>query len=313
MAGLGHLALRQVIAGFGGASLLMTEMASARAVITENRAVSRVFCWRDEELPRLVCQLFGADPEDMARAARRVAAEGFAGVDINMGCAVAAITRRGAGAALLTDPDRAVAMVEAVARAVTIPVSVKLRTLPGRDVAGTCALVRRLAEAGASWVTYHPRVAPDRRTRPARWEDIAAVVAASPIPVVGNGDVWHPEDAARMQARTGCAGVSIGRAAVAKPWIFAQIRGQLTPHPGIYLEAALALVAALWAWQPEPVALQLVRKWLPYFCANFTYGHAMARRLRQADSRPALEAALWQELSPLPPLAQTPNPFLLVG
>ncbi len=313
MAGLGHVAFRQVLARFGGYSLMVTEMASARAVIHENRATSRVFRWEERELPYLVCQLVGATPQDMAAAAQRVEAEGFAGVDLNMGCAVADITRRGAGAALLADPDRAVAIVEAVVRAVRIPVSVKLRTLPGRDVEGTCRLVRRLAEAGAAWVTFHPRVAPDRRTRPARWEDIAAVVQASPIPVMGNGDVWHPEDALRMRAQTGCVGVSIGRAAVAKPWIFAQIRGQITPHLGLYLETALAFVAALWEWNPPAQALQLFRKWLPYWCANFTYGHAMAKRLRQPTAQSALEAALREEFAFPPALAQSPNPLLIVG
>jgi len=313
MAGLGHIAFRQVLAGFGGYTLMMTEMCNARAVATENPETSRVFRWRAEELPHLVCQIFGAEPKDMAMAARRIEAEGFAGVDINMGCAVAAITSRGAGAALLTDPERAVAVVDAVANAVRIPVSVKLRTLPGRDVEGTCALARRLVCAGASWLTVHPRVAPDRRTRPARWEDIRAVVEAVDVPVMGNGDIWHPEDALRMRAQTGCAGVSIGRAAVAKPWIFAQIRGAFSLEDSIFLATALAMVDALWAWNAPASAMQLFRKWLPYFCANFVYGHAIAKRLRQAAGREELVAALERELLPCPALAHSPNPFLVVG
>ena len=313
MVGLGHVAFREVLAEFGGFSLLVTEMCSARAVATENPATSRVFRWQPQELPRLVCQIFGSDPHDMAQAARRIAAEGFAGVDINMGCAVAAITRRGAGAALLTAPQRAEAMVQAVADAVSIPVSVKFRTVPGPDLEATCRLAQRLEAAGARWLTFHPRVAPDRRTRPARWQDIAPVVAAVRIPVLGNGDVWHPEDARAMMRQTGCAGVSIGRAAAAKPWIFAQIRGEMVPDPEIYLRVAQAMVESVWRWNPPQQALQLFRKWVPYLCANFVYGHEMARRLRRAQERTAIEEALARELDSLPPLATSPNPFLIVG
>lgn len=122
MAGIGHVAFRELIAEQGGCALLFTGMCSAKAVPHENPAISMVFRWRTRELPFTVCQIFGSDPDDMARAARRIEKEGFFGVDLNFGCSVAAICKKGCGAALLKTPDQAVRIVAAVRQAVDIPV-----------------------------------------------------------------------------------------------------------------------------------------------------------------------------------------------
>ena len=143
MAGLGHIVLRDIIRSIGGRELMFTGMLSARAEPTENPRVSPVFNWREDEPPRLVAQIFGRDPKEMAAAARRIAAEGFFGVDINLGCAVAEIVKRGAGAALLREPDLAVDIVSAVLEAVDIPVLVKLRTGWSNDPAPAVALAQR--------------------------------------------------------------------------------------------------------------------------------------------------------------------------
>ena len=108
MAGLGHIAFRQLVTRFSGFGLLFTGMCSAKAVPHENPEKSHIFSWRPEELGHTVCQIFGAEPEIMARAARRIEAEGFFGVDLNFGCSVAAICKKGCGAALLKTPDKAV-------------------------------------------------------------------------------------------------------------------------------------------------------------------------------------------------------------
>ncbi|MGE4554451.1 MAG: tRNA-dihydrouridine synthase, partial [Desulfovibrionaceae bacterium] len=122
MAGLGHVAYREVLGHYGGCGLAFTEMCSARALPTENPRVSPVFRWREAELDSLVCQIAGADPAELARAARRVEDEGFFGVDINMGCSVSGIVKKGAGAALLRDHDAALAALDAVRSAVAMPV-----------------------------------------------------------------------------------------------------------------------------------------------------------------------------------------------
>jgi tRNA-dihydrouridine synthase B len=129
MAKLGNTAFRKLVSDFGGYGLLFSEMCWAGSVPCGNGHDQGGFTWRPEEdLSELVCQLFGRDPETMARATGIVAAEGFFGVDLNFGCAVAAVCKKGCGAALLKTPDRAAAIVDAVRRAATVPVFVKFRT-----------------------------------------------------------------------------------------------------------------------------------------------------------------------------------------
>ena len=164
MAGLGHIVLRDIIRAFGVSPLLFTGMLSAKALPTENPRVSPVFNWREEELSCLAAQIFGREPREMAAAARRIASAGFFGVDINMGCSVAEIIKRGAGAALLREPDLAVDVASAVVEAVDIPVLVKLRTGWSNDPEPAVELARRLEAAGVAALCFHPRVAPDRRT-----------------------------------------------------------------------------------------------------------------------------------------------------
>ena len=128
MAQLGNIAFRELLARSGGFGLMFTEMCGAKRILHENRFVSPYFRWRDEELPWLVCQIFGNDPAIMADAARRIEDEGFFGVDINFGCAASSICRQMGGAALLKDPVLATRIVREIRRAVRIPVFVKFRT-----------------------------------------------------------------------------------------------------------------------------------------------------------------------------------------
>lgn len=313
MAGLGHVALREVVAGFGGCGFMVTEMCNARAVPQENRRLSPVFRWRDDEAGRLVCQIFGGDPGDMAAAARRIEAEGLLGVDINMGCSVAAICKKGYGAALLKDPDRAVAIVRAVREAVGCPVMVKYRS--GWENSSDLAvdLARRFEDAGADLLTFHPRVAPDRRSRPPRWEHIRAVVEAVSIPVLGNGNVFSAADCARMLDGTGCAGVSMGRMAVARPWIFAELSGAFEPGHDIFLSTTLAVIEAVWRHYEAERAIKMYKKFVPYMAANFVFGHSLWPELVRGQSREEMEANARRVLGAWPQVAATPNAFLFTA
>ncbi|MFO7931220.1 MAG: tRNA dihydrouridine synthase [Thermodesulfobacteriota bacterium] len=307
MAGLTHVAFRELAAEYGGFGLMFTEMCSAKALHMENRRVSPVFRWRDSELPHLSCQIFGADPEAMARSAARIESEGFFGVDINMGCSVAAICKQGAGAALLRDHEKAGQIVSAVRSAVSIPVTVKFRT-GWTDSAGPAVeLAARLAGAGADALILHPRVAPDRRSRPPKWDHIRAVKQAVKVPVFGNGEVFSQKDCARMLETTGCDGVALGRMAIARPWVFARWSDGFSPGDEIYPQCALRMTELLEKHFEPVFALRRYKKWIGYFAANFTYGHRFASTVRRASDIAGARRAVEEFFSASPQRNSSPN------
>ncbi|MDY0374675.1 MAG: tRNA-dihydrouridine synthase family protein [Desulfobacterium sp.] len=307
MAGLGHAAFREVVSEFGGYGLLFTGMCSAKALPHENPAVSPVFKWRKSELATLVCQIFGPDPLSMALAAQRIEREGFFGVDLNFGCSVAAICKRGCGAALLRDPDLAVEILARVRGSVTIPVFVKFRTGWTSDPAPAVELAKRFEDKGADALVFHPRVAPDRRSRPPRWEQIALLSEAVSIPVFGNGNVFDMNDLTNMVEQTGCDGVSIGRIAVSRPWIFAEWTRGFTPTISTYHRTALRLTELLLKHHKEKFAVKLYKKFIPYFSANFRFGHSICKELLKADTMEELRENIDGVFDRNPEIVARPN------
>jgi nifR3 family TIM-barrel protein len=304
---LGHVAFRELLAGFGGFGLLFTEMCSAAALPVENRSVSRSFRWRNEELPFLSCQIMGCDPGRMAAAAERIEAEGFFGVDVNFGCAAATICRRNCGAELLKRPDLAGRIVNGIRRAVRIPVTVKFRTGWRDDPGAAVEMARRFEAAGADAVTFHPRVAPDRRARPAKWEYIGRVRQALGIPVFGNGDVFDAQGCLRMMRQTGCDGVSLGRIAIARPWVFAEWTDGFAPAPEIYEKTADRLLTLTARHFDEKAAVMRFRRFIRYFAANFRFGHTLQRRVRGAAGTAQIRESLSEFFAASPELASAPN------
>ncbi len=307
MAGLTHIAFRQLVESYGGYGLQFTEMCNARAIPHENRHVSPVFRWRDSELPRLVCQIFGSEPACMAEAARRIEDEGFFGVDLNFGCSVSAVCKRNSGAALLKSPEQALAIVKAVRRAVRFPLFIKFRTGWQDRPEPAVAMARAFAEAGADALTFHPRVAPDRRSRPPKWEYIGRVKDAVSIPVFGNGNVFTAHDCRKMMTQTGCDGVSLGRIAVARPWVFAKWSDGWLPGPDIYRENALMLIDLLERHYEEVSALRKFKKTAPYLCAMFRYGHGLHKQLAHARSLSELRLTVLRLLDMPPETGTGPN------
>jgi tRNA-dihydrouridine synthase B len=307
MAMLGHVAFRELLAQFGGVGLLFSEMCSAKRLIHENRHVSAYFRWRDEELSRLVCQIVGPDPETMADAARRIEKEGFFGVDINFGCTASDICRVNGGAAVLKDPLLAVRIVSAVRQAVSIPLFVKFRTGWKDDPAFAVDLAKRLESAGADALTFHPRVAPDRRAHPPKWEYIARIKEAVSIPVFGNGNVFDSADCLRMLQDTGCDGVAIGRMAVAKPWIFAEWTKDRIPGKNDFRDTALRLAHLLEVHYNPQNALRRFRKFSLYFAANFQFGHTFYTGILKARNMADAQAAVHRFFCSEPVLVTRPN------
>ncbi|GAB6097144.1 tRNA-dihydrouridine synthase family protein [Desulfatiferula olefinivorans] len=312
MATVGNVAFRERVARFGGCGLMFMEMCNATLVPHENRRTSITFRWRNEELDTLVCQLFGSDPEVMARAARRIEAEGFFGVDVNFGCSVSVICKKNCGAALLKDPDRAVAIVSAIRKAVSIPVFAKFRTGWSPDPDPSVRLARRLEDAGADALTFHPRVAPDRRGRAPRWDHIRRVKEAVAIPVFGNGNVFDSADCRRMIEETGCDGVALGRIALVKPWIFATLTRGFVPEKDAYPRYLLDFLDGLEHHFDDRTALKMFKKNAIYFAANHTFGHAIWSRLIRADDTAQLRKNIRAVYADFPALSPRPNLNLMV-
>ncbi len=284
MAGLGHIAFRELAARFGGFGLLFTGMCSASAVPHENPEKSLVFKWRKQELPFLVCQIFGPEPDIMAEAAKRIEKEGFFGVDLNFGCSVAAICKKGSGAALLKTPDLAAEIVRQVRQAVSIPVFVKFRTGWENNPSAAADMAEKFEAAGADALVFHPRVAPDRRSRPPVRQHIARVKSAVSIPVFGNGNIFTRKDGSDTMAETGCDGLSLGRIALSKPWIFASLTRGFVPDSSAYPDTAMTMTRLLLKYHDEKYGVKLYKKFIPYFSANFKFGHEICRQLIKGET-----------------------------
>lgn len=292
MAQLGHVAYRELLADFGGCGLMFSEMCSARRVPTENPKRSTYFRWREAERSQVVVQIVGADPGEMAAAAQRIAEEGLFGVDLNFGCSVATICKRDCGAALLEAPARAEAIVRAVRAAVDLPLFVKFRTGWRDDPAIPVDMARRFAAAGADALTFHPRVAPDLRNRPAKWDYIRQVKAAVEIPVFGNGDVFSADDCLKMLETTGCDGVAVGRLAITQPWLFAHWVHQRAPQEGDYAQIPMTMAHLLNTSFEPSQALRRYKKFLNYYAANFRFGHTLYAKTANVRSMDEAVAAV---------------------
>lgn len=308
---LGNVAFREQLAGYGGYGLMFSEMSSSRAVQQGVPNTVTGYMWRPGELGELVCQIFGDDPATMGRAARQVESSGFFGVDINFGCSVAAVCRHGCGAQLLKEPDRAVQIVAAVRSQVSFPVFIKYRTGWQDDPGPAVDLARRFEDAGADALTFHPRVAPDRRTRPPKWAYIGQVKEAVSIPVFGNGNVFSKDDCENMLESTGCDGVALGRLAVARPWIFSEWTEGFRPDPDIFRTCALGVIDLLEKHFEPTVALRRLNRFFSYYAANFKFGHTLYARICSAHTADDARNILNNFYTEAPETVKTPNITLL--
>ncbi|MEJ2154268.1 MAG: tRNA-dihydrouridine synthase family protein [Desulfobacteraceae bacterium] len=304
---LGHVAFRQILSELGGCGLMYSEMCSAGRIPTEDRHNSPYFRWRDSEADRLSIQVVGNKPHRMALAAQRIEAEGLWGVDINMGCSTKAICKHNLGAALLKDTSAILDLVSKVRRSVACPVTVKFRTGWEDDPRIPVQIARQLEDAGVDALTFHPRVAPDRRNRPPRWEYIGLVKQAVSIPVFGNGDVFDAQDCLKMLQTTGCDGVALGRIAIARPWSFAQWNFDDPPPKDIYKQVTLQLCRLLPQYFDPKGALRRFKRYAPYLAANFVFGNALYNKLRTAVDFKSIETLLSDFFSSSPKALLRPN------
>jgi tRNA-dihydrouridine synthase B len=229
MAGVSVQAFRRQGRRFG-AGLVCSEMVSCAGLEHRNERTLGYLRIAEDEHP-LAVQIFGSDPATMAEAARMVEAAGADLVDINFGCPVRKVTKTGAGATCLAEPDRAAAIVSAVAEAVSVPVSVKMRR-GLENGSRTCLEVGpRLVEAGAATLTLHPRSAKQMYTGEADHSLTAELVELVDVPVIASGDVTSRARAQAVLATTGAAAVMVGRAAQGNPWAIREIVGDSNAEP----------------------------------------------------------------------------------
>lgn len=238
LAGFTNLPFRRIVREVGGVGLCTTDLVNARGLLEGTSKSLELISTCPEDSP-LSVQIFGAVGQEMASAAQLLERLGIASVDINMGCPVSRITKGGAGASMMCRPDDTIRLAEQVVRAVKIPVTVKMRL--GWDDQNITApeFARAFEQVGVAAVAIHGRTRQQGFSGHVSREGIRKVVeAVSRIPIIGNGDIRSVADAARMFLETGCHGISMGRGALANPWIFQQLcaweRGEQIPESGTF-------------------------------------------------------------------------------
>ena len=222
MAGMTDTAFRRLVKRHGGCGLVVTEMVSSEGLVRGIDRTLEYAEYTEEERP-ISIQVFGGDPEKMAAAAQIVEGMGADIVDVNMGCPVPKIAKHNAGCSLMREPAHAASVIAAMAKAVKIPVTVKMRAGWNDEERNAPVLARMVEDAGAAAVAVHGRTAAQSYSGSADWEIVARIADALTIPVFGSGDCVEPEQViARMRA--GVEGVLVGRGVLRNPWILAQAR-----------------------------------------------------------------------------------------
>jgi tRNA-dihydrouridine synthase B len=297
LAGIGNWFVRLQAKRYG-AGLAVSEMVSSFALHHGNeRTCTEMLRIHPEEKRGgpVAIQLFGHDPEVMASAAEQVAAAGADLIDINMGCPVPKVCKTGAGAALLAEPDTAIALARAAARGSGLPVTVKLRSglRPG-DNSGI-ELMERLADSGAvAGLCLHPRHASQRHTGRPDYELARQVIERLPVPVVLSGGLRTPQLAREAHARTGAAAVALARGSLGNPWLFSQLLGLSDREPTraeILDEVDWVLERAV-EHLGEDRAGRYLRKFYPWYVERLGAGKELQNALQRAPDVAAARALL---------------------
>ena len=305
LAGVSDRIFRRLVRRWAPQALLFTEMVNATS-LEMGHGLSKVEELAEESGP-IGVQLFDHRPAAMADAARRAEAAGAYLIDINMGCPVRKIARKGGGSGLIQDPDLARRIVGAVVDAVEIPVTVKTRLGWCGSDAEPVQWCRQLEEAGAQLLTLHGRTREQRFKGDADWAAIAAVKQALRIPLIANGDINSPDDALRCLQQTGAAGVMVGRGTMGAPWLVGQIDAALsgrtvpsTPGPAERLNLAKEQLLALVEARGDH-GLLIARKHMSWTCTGFPGApqlrHALMRAPTPADAVDLLDRQLHQVMA----------------
>ncbi|MBO5997831.1 MAG: tRNA dihydrouridine synthase DusB [Alphaproteobacteria bacterium] len=289
MAGVTDKPFRQMVRQFGG-HLIYAEMVGATSFVYGSKTTQRMMDLSDEKAP-IAVQLVGNNPSDMAVAAKQAEKNGAYLIDINMGCPVRKLISNTSGAALMQNPILAAEMVEAVKKAVSIPVTVKTRLGWDKEHINVTDFAKYIEQAGADAITIHGRTKSDGYSGKADWSKIAEVKKLLSIPVIANGDIVDEKSAKKCLDQTSADGLMIGRGALGKPWILAQIDGKEIPSDiePIVQEHFDRLLSYY-----GPKGLFIARKHLAWYAS----GHSFVANFRQkvySETKPENVKALIRE------------------
>jgi tRNA-dihydrouridine synthase B len=304
MAGVSESPFRRLCRRWG-ADVVVTEFLSAEGIRRENPATVAKLRFGADERP-IGVQIFGADPEAMGEAAAFVT-DVFAPefIDINFGCPVKKVVRRNGGSGCLRDLSLVQSVIRAVARATPLPVTCKIRSGWNEEMRDPVTIALRCQDAGVRALALHPRTRTQMYTGSAQWHEIAAVVDALDIPVIGNGDIKTAADAYRMWKETNCAAVMIARGSFGQPWIFTQARALLEGKPmpatpGVEERFAIALEHArmVQAYEPDPEGAAIeFRKHLGWYVKGLPHSADLRRKLHLVNSFDEVEGIFAEYLS----------------
>jgi nifR3 family TIM-barrel protein len=299
MAGVTDTVFRRFIRNLGGCGLIMTEFTSSHGVSAALGArkptkTLKYLAFQPEEHP-ISAQLFGADPDVMADAARVCQDLGFDILDINFGCPVNKVVKCNGGSGLLRDLPLVERLLRAVRAAIRIPFTMKFRAGWNEEHLVAVEMARLAEDCGLDAVALHPRTREQGYSGKAEWSRIAEIKAAVGIPVIGNGDIVTPEDALRMVRETGCDAVMIGRAASSNPWIFRQIAQYL--ETGTYEEPTqedryqmMRQYYAMLIEHREKDTVGKMKQFATYFTHGVRHGAQLRAAIYRAQEAPAILA-----------------------